>query len=209
MKKILFIVLLCMLVLTGCSDKNITNSTNETKIERTSINSNTNADMNANTSSTEIKPATQEEIASFSTKIYTKDDANRQNNLQLTCSKLKDVVIKNGETFSFNDIVGKATTAGGYKEADIFVNGTKKKGMGGGNCQISSTLYNAVLGLPGLEVLERHSHSGKVYYVEKGFDAAVSYGTYDFKFKNNLGYTIKISMETTGENVIAKIFKIT
>lgn len=71
-----------------------------------------------------------------------------------------------GETFSFCNTVGKATPEAGYQKADIFdANGNVTKGYGGGNCQISSTLYNAVLALPNLSVVERHEHSKKVYYV--------------------------------------------
>lgn len=71
-----------------------------------------------------------------------------------------------GETFSFCNTVGKATSEAGYQKADIFdSDGNVTKGYGGGNCQISSTLYNAVLALPSLSIVERHEHSKKVYYV--------------------------------------------
>ena len=102
--------------------------------------------------------------------------------------------------------MGKATTAKGYKEADIYVNGKKKKGLGGGNCQVSTTRYNAVLKVQGLEVVERHQHSNHVPYIQDGKDAAVAYGSYDFKFKNNTEKTIKIVMENTTQNVTAKIY---
>ena len=70
----------------------------------------------------------------------------RQNNIQITCKALNDTIIKNGSTFSFCNTVGQATSAKGYQKADIYDNnGKKKKGLGGGNCQVSSTLYNAVL----------------------------------------------------------------
>ena len=86
-------------------------------------------------------------LPSFTTKIYTKDTA-RQNNVALTCSKLNGTQIQNGQTFSFCNTIGPATSAKGYQEADIFDNdGNKKKGLGGGNCQVSTTLYNAVLKL--------------------------------------------------------------
>ena len=73
-----------------------------------------------------------------------------------------------GETFSFCNTVGKATPEEGYKKADVFdKDGNVIKGYGGGNCQISSTLYNALLELPNIEIIERHKHSKKVYYVEE------------------------------------------
>lgn len=74
-----------------------------------------------------------------------------------------------------------------------------------GNCQISSTLYNAVLAVPGLVVTERHAHSNYVPYIAKGKDAAVAYGSYDFKFKNNSGNDIKILASTDSKTVITSL----
>lgn len=84
----------------------------------------------------------------------------------------------------------------------------RKKVFGGGNCQISSTLYNAVLAVPELKITERHEHSNHVPYVEKGKDAAVAYGSYDFKFLNNSGNTIKIKASTDDKNVTISIIKL-
>lgn len=81
--------------------------------------------------------------------------------------------------------------------------------MAGGNCQVSSTLYNAVLAVPELTVTERHEHGKPVAYVEQGKDAAVSYGSMDLKFVNTLDTDIKITSSTDGENVYAQIYKIT
>lgn len=155
------------------------------------------------------EPVKQEvEIASFSTKIYNKE-SERQNNISITCSKLNDVIIKNNSTFSFCDTIGPATSAKGYQEADIFdKDGNKKKGLGGGNCQVSTTLYNAVLSVQGLVVTEKHEHSNKVPYIKEGQDAAVAYGSYDFKFKNNTGFDIKIKATVTENNVTIALNKI-
>ena len=156
----------------------------------------------------ENKPQKQEtEIASFSTKIYTKDKE-RQNNISLTCSKLNGTLVYNSNTFSFCDTVGKATTSKGYKKADVFQNGKVIQALGGGNCQVSTTLYNAVLKIKKLKVTERHEHSNSVPYISKGKDAAVSYGTYDFKFVNNTGNTIKILASNDKNNVYIKILSI-
>lgn len=87
-------------------------------------------------------------------------------------------------------------------------NGNKKKGLGGGNCQISSTLYNAVLSVPTLQVTERHAHSNKVPYIQSGKDAAVAYGSYDFKFVNNSGKTIKIKAISTENDVTIKLLQL-
>lgn len=158
------------------------------------------------TSSNEIS-SKETEIAQFSTKVYNKD-SKRQNNITITCKALSSKEIAPGETFSFCNTVGKATSSKGYQEADIYVNGEKKQGLGGGNCQVSTTLYNAVLKVPELEVVERHQHSGKVPYIQSGKDAAVAYGAYDFKFKNNTKNTIKIMMENNSNNIVAKIIKL-
>lgn len=83
-----------------------------------------------------------------------------------------------------------------------------KKDYGGGNCQVSTTLYNAVLKTDGIEVIERHSHTRDVDYIEKGKDAAVAYGELDLKFKNNTGNDIKIYAETTEKEVKVKIVKL-
>ena len=80
--------------------------------------------------------------------------------------------------------------------------------MGGGNCQISSTLYNAVLSVPDLKVIERHEHGRDVSYVPDGKDAAVSYGSIDFKFKNNTGKEIKLYFSTDAITLNVRIVKL-
>ena len=162
---------------------------------------------NSNITNEITVPKQEIEIANFSTMIYNKDQ-DRQNNITIACQTLSTKEIQPGETFSFCDTVGKATHAKGYEEADIYVDGKKEQGLGGGNCQVSTTLYNAVLKVPGLEIIERHPHSGKVPYIEQGKDAAVAYGNYDFKFKNNTEDVIKIVMQNTPDAIIAKLIKI-
>lgn len=174
------------------NSKTDNNNTNE-------ISENTDNDKNNN------PQVTEEQISTFSTKIYSTDSA-RQNNILITCNTLNGTIIKNGDTFSFCNTVGQATTSKGYQKADIFdSNGKKKKGLGGGNCQISTTLYNAVLKIPELTITERHEHSNYVPYIEKGKDAAVAYGSYDFKFVNHTGNDIKIYAEASNENVTINI----
>ena len=187
-------------------NQNIANSGKNNGISNTNTSNSTNLINQQNTGSEE-KASKETELAQFTTKIHNKDPK-RQNNISITCKALSTKEIRTGEIFSFCDTVGKATTSKGYQEADIYVNGEKKQGLGGGNCQVSTTLYNAVLKTSGLEVIERHQHSGKVPYIQSGKDAAVSYGAYDFKFKNNTGSTIKILMENTSDNITAKIIEI-
>lgn len=198
------------------TETNISNiSTSNTNIqEQANLSKETNTVNNTSNSTSEAKtnqePPTpkEEEISSFSTKIVTKD-ANRQHNINLTCSTLNNTIVEPGATFSFTNTVGQATSAKGYKEADIFdANGKKKKGLGGGNCQISSTLYNAVLAVSSLPVVERHAHSNYVPYIKKGKDAAVAYGSYDFKFRNDSGNKIKIQASATENEITTKLIKV-
>ncbi len=182
------------------------NNASNNNIENT--NSETNSETNSTQNSTDEAQKKEEAIASFTTKIYNKE-SERQNNVSITCSTLNNTIVENGNTFSFCKIVGPATSAKGYQKADIFDNnGNKKKGLGGGNCQVSTTLYNAVLKVPSLQVTERHEHSNKVPYIQQGKDAAVAYGSYDLKFKNNTGFDIKISASSTKNNVSISIYKI-
>ena len=104
---------------------------------------------------------------------------------------------------------GPATPEEGYQKADTFDNdGDIMQEYGGGKCQVSSTLFNAVRNIPGIEIVERHEHSSNVPYVAEGDDAAVSYGSVDFKFKNNNTYAIKILAEASEDEVLIKIIKI-
>ncbi len=200
-------------------DENLSNTENtNSSVENQSAqeddtNTNETNENQTNTSSqnlTETEPKKEEtetEIADFTTKIYTKD-SERQNNISITCSSLNDTTVDNGATFSFCDTVGKATSAKGYEKADVYQDGEVVQALGGGNCQVSSTLYNAVLEVEGLNVTERHEHSNSVPYVSKGKDAAVAYGSYDFKFVNNTGKKIKITASCDDGFVYIKIFKL-
>lgn len=166
MKKFLFIfvfIFLC-LILVGCgSNNNVTNNTMNNSSANTSTISNS---LDYETEKLSVEPI-EKSIATFSTNILDKDSG-RQTNISITCSVLSGTMIKPGETFSFCDTVGKATPERGYKEAKVFdADGNVELGLGGGNCQVSSTLYNAVLQDTNFEVIERHPHSHHVYYVEE------------------------------------------
>lgn len=187
--------------------KNSNTSQNSTNNEENATNNNTTVENSVNQTNitSNITNYKEEELSEFTTTIYS-NDAARQNNINITCNTLNGFIVKNGETFSFCNTVGQATSAKGYMEADIFDHdGHKKKGYGGGNCQVSSTLYNAILAVPTLKVTERHEHSNKVPYVAKGKDAAVAYGSYDLKFVNNSGNDIKIMLTTDGNYVVARL----
>lgn len=136
------------------------------------------------------------EISTFTTN-YDPGYTSRVNNLQLAAGKINGKVLGPGEEFSFNEVVGKRTIEAGYTDAKIFVNGEVVDGTGGGICQISTTLYNAVL-LANLQITDRRNHNYTTSYVKPGRDATVVYGSIDFKFQNNRKYPIKIEASVNG-----------
>ena len=119
-----------------------------------------------------------------------KGSADRRSNVRLAASKCEKIMVP-GEVFSYNETVGKRTEAAGFKKAPAYNNGDTVQELGGGICQASSTLYNAVV-IANLEITERHNHSFASSYVPLGQDATVSWGGPDFKFTNNTDYPIKI-----------------
>ena len=125
------------------------------------------------------------------TTIYDSTNINRSTNIDIACEKINRTILEPGETFSFNKVVGERTAKSGFKEALIYTGGEVDYGLGGGICQISSTLYNAVL-KANLDIVERKNHSMTVSYLPVGQDASVSYGSVDFKFTNSRSYPIKI-----------------
>lgn len=133
------------------------------------------------------------ELGAYSTPLKNKEE-NTIYNIRLASEVINGILVKPQEIFSFNKYVGPAEKADGYKEGTIIANGVFVNGYGGGICQVSSTLYNAVL-LANLPIAERYNHS--VYgeatkYVPLGQDAAIFYGFKDLKFKNNSDYAIVI-----------------
>lgn len=143
-------------------------------------------------------------LGKFSTS-YATSSKNRSDNVELAARKIDGIILMPNEEFSYNKAVGQRTAANGFKEAPVFENGETVQGMGGGVCQVSSTLYSAVL-YSDLPVSERQSHSLTVSYVPKGQDATVAYGSIDFKFKNNTKGPIKISAKTGGKTVEISIW---
>lgn len=142
------------------------------------------------------KEAFPDLLGSFSTK-YTASNVNRTTNLRLASNKINGYVLIPGETFSYNTVVGARTISAGYKEAAVYENGQVVQGLGGGICQISTTLYNATL-FANLEMVELHNHQFVPSYVSAGRDATVVYGVKDFKFKNSRKHAIKITCSVSG-----------
>lgn len=140
-----------------------------------------------------------DELATYST-TYSTSNTSRSTNISLAAQSCNGVVLMPGEEFSYNNTVGQRTATRGYKEAGVYLNGEVTTGLGGGICQVSSTLYNAVL-LANLEVTDRTNHTFEPSYVPAGQDATVSWGAPDFKFKNNRNYPIKLISITSGGKV--------
>ncbi|MFI3163266.1 MAG: VanW family protein [Bacillota bacterium] len=147
---------------------------------------------------------TWQELSSFSTQ-YKYSMPERKHNINLSASKLDGVVIKSGETLSFNKAVGKRTEENGYKIATVIENGVYTGGVGGGVCQTSTTLYNAVL-RAGLKIVEVHQHTLSPEYVDASFDAMVSSEGSDLVIKNIYPYPVKISTVANGDTLLVKIY---
>lgn len=130
-------------------------------------------------------------LAKYTT-YFDSSNRNRSTNVRLATKALNGKIIKPGNTASFNKIVGKRTAARGYRVATVYNGGSQEQGIGGGICQVSSTLFNASL-LSNMKIVERHYHSLPIGYVPLGRDATVSYGSLDYRFRNNLDVPIKIS----------------
>ena len=144
-------------------------------------------------------------IGTFTTKV-TPGNNGRNQNIITALSKINDVVLQPGEIFSTNKQFGPMTYANGYREAPVIVAGQLEDGMGGGVCQVSSTLYNAVL-FAELEVVERRNHSLKVSYTDWGFDATLAGDYIDFKFKNNIDSPVFIeALLVNGTDVTVNIY---
>lgn len=238
MKKLCFIFLLTvpLVLLVGCNtvSKNDNNAgqnfqaertgsvSNEQSVNNSSVNGNNNTvpenetNQNAVQEPQPTEPPANETaksepvetvLAEFSTTIKSRA-SNRLNNIQITCSKLNGTTVESSKSFSFCQTVGKATEEKGYKKADVIVDKQVTQALGGGNCQVSSTLYNAILKVSDFKVTERHPHGKKVNYVPEGKDAAVSYGSKDLKFVNNTSNTIKIYASTDNKKVSIKIVSV-
>ena len=137
-----------------------------------------------------------DELGTYTTR-YDPTNLNRSNNISISAKKIDGTIVMPGETFSYNQVVGERTIAEGYKEAGAYAGGRVVQDVGGGICQTSSTLYNAVL-YANLEIVDRSNHQFLTSYVSAGRDATVAWGSIDFQFKNNRTYPIKI--EAVAEN---------
>lgn len=145
-----------------------------------------------------------QKISTYSTNVAD-STGGRKHNVKLALSKFNGFVLNPNEEISFNEITGAQTIENGYKNATIIYNGEFTDGIGGGICQASSTLYNALL-LGGVEILEVHKHTLPVKYVPLGLDAMVSEYTADLRFKNTSDYPIYIRTSSNSSSVTCELF---
>lgn len=143
------------------------------------------------------------QLSSYET-YYKESNKERTNNIELAAEAINNFVLFPGETFSFNNVVGKRTQEKGYMRAPVIVKGELSEDIGGGICQVSSTLYNAVI-LQGIEIIERYSHSREVPYVPPGKDATVSWWGPDFVFKNRYSHPILIRAKAENGSMFIEI----
>ncbi len=142
-------------------------------------------------------------LGSYSTS-YGTSTANRCANIARAASLINGTVVAPGEVFSFNDTVGHRTKENGFYTAKEYVDGQSVDGIGGGTCQVSSTLYSAVL-YADMNIVERLNHMMTVGYIPLGQDATVADGGVDFKFRNNSDYPVKVSAYTSGATITVSI----
>ena len=135
---------------------------------------------------------------------YQSSSSNRATNLDLACKSIDGIVLMPGEKFSYNETLGERTAERGYKTGIAYVGGKSVPSIGGGICQVSSTLYYCTLQAD-LEILERENHCYAPGYVPLGMDATVNWGTLDFCFRNNTEYPIRIEAKADGGTTTVRI----
>lgn len=144
----------------------------------------------------------RDELGSYTTKVG--GTSIRRNNVKLAGEFCNGVVLNDGDVFDYNTVVGKRTTARGFGAAPAYVNGETVDTIGGGICQVSSTIYYAAL-LANLEIVERYAHRYAPSYITWGMDATVSWGGPEFKFKNNTGYPIRMDVTYKNNQIAVSI----
>lgn len=154
---------------------------------------------------------TADKLAQIDTKIstfttnYQTSSVERAYNIELSTKAINGTVLMPGDTFSFNDIVGERTAARGYREAPVIIGNKIESGLGGGICQVSSTLYNAIL-KTGLKSTQRVHHTLPSSYVPLGLDATVDWGNIDYRFKNTFEHPIFIEGYVRDRNLYFNLY---
>ncbi|OIK13011.1 hypothetical protein BIV60_15145 [Bacillus sp. MUM 116] len=145
-----------------------------------------------------------EKIGSYVTS-FNNHNKERNKNIYLAAEAVNNYVLFPGETFSFNKVVGKRTAGKGYMSAPVIIKGELSEDIGGGICQVSTTLFNAVDNA-GLNILQRQSHTKEVSYVPPGRDATVSWDGPDLVFKNNYNQPILIQSKTVNNKLMIEVY---
>lgn len=223
MKKALAIisaVVLLLTMLTACSGDEAAVATAEsTKKSTTTTTTTTTVRTTENLSTTfkeaqtaKIHPALKKDSSgSYSHKLstyttyYLATNTTRTVNINNAVKRLNDIVIPDGATFSFNQVVGKRTVLAGYQEAKVVEGDEFVDGLGGGICQVSSTIFQAAL-RANLDITVRAYHSLEISYVPLGGDATVQWNSQDFQFKNNSGSDIKLKVTSDNGVLVCSIY---
>ncbi len=146
----------------------------------------------------ELRALLFRDVLGYQTTVYASSGQNRCNNIELAASKIDGYVLMPGEVFSYNEVVGQRTREAGFLEAGAYASGQVVQEVGGGICQVSSTLYCAMM-FANLETVSRQSHQFRVDYLPIAYDATVSWPNPDFKFRNNREYPIRICAYTNAD----------
>lgn len=211
----LCLVLVLACVLAGCSVNSVdeTTTTETSTTVSTTVTTTENMDTTfAEKSTTKIYEALHKDsdgeypykIATYTTYYHTYDKT-RTANLKAAVSKINNIVVPEGKTFSFNQVVGKRTITAGYETAKVIAEGEFVDGLGGGVCQVSSTVFEAVL-RANIKIVRRTNHSLKISYVPLGGDATVQWNSKDFQFKNNTGSDIRLKMSCDGGKLTCSVY---
>lgn len=153
----------------------------------------------------EYKALLFRDVLSQCTTDFNPGNTNRTTNVLLATDFCNGVILMPGDVFSYNETVGERTAERGFKEATIYVGNSAEDGLGGGVCQVTSTIYYAALRAD-LKIVERYAHSRMVTYVPLGEDATVAWGSKDFKFENNTGFPMKVVTSHKKDNLTVKLY---
>lgn len=139
------------------------------------------------------------------TSTYASSNKTRTENLKVSADKINNICIPDGNVFSFNQTVGKRTVTAGYESAKVIKDGEFVDGLGGGVCQVSSTIFECVL-RANVEIVARTNHTLEIGYVPLGGDATVQWNSKDFKFKNTLGCDLRLKMTCSGGKLTCSVW---
>lgn len=217
MKKISVIFMAAVIIaaaFSGCSETADVNATVETS-ETTTTTTRTTEDVNTTfeeAETAEIYPALAKDskgeypykLTTYKT-YYDAKNTTRTTNINNAVKRLDKIVIPNGETFSFNQTVGKRTVLAGYEEAKVVQGDEFVDGLGGGICQVSSTIFQAAL-RANLDITVRACHSLEISYVPLGADATVQWNTQDFQFKNDSGSDIRLTVTASEGTLTCTVY---